>query len=271
MQASAPGRFVRDGVALVGCRDAASTGVTFAFSERTGGVSPAPCASLNMGGSTPDSQANVAENRRRVMAALDAEYLAGRIVRPHQVHGDEVALVTDASEPVPAWVGEGCDGVVCTAPDVPVMLVFADCVPVVLACRGGFAVVHSGWRGTYAEISLKAARMLMDATGRGAEELVAYIGPHISAPAYEVSRELAERFAGRFGPAAVPTERHLDLSACIRASLARAGMGEGQVSDCGLCTATLTDRFYSYRAEHGLTGRHCAVAFMRPPTPHEGS
>ena len=47
----------------------------------------------------------------------------------------------------------GADAVVCTVPGVPVLLCFADCVPVVVVCSGGFAVVHSGWRGTYAEIA----------------------------------------------------------------------------------------------------------------------
>ena len=252
-------------VALVADRDAAATGVTFAFSERTGGVSPAPWASLNMGGAgEEDEPANVAENRRRLMAALGAEDLVGRIVRPRQVHGDAVALITDADAPVPAWVGQGCDGVVCTAANVAPLLLFADCVPVVLACRGGFAVVHSGWRGTYAQISLKAARMLMEATGRCPQEVVAYIGPHIGTAAYEVSEELAGRFVERFGAEVVPVPRHLDLSRAIITSLGQAGMAPEQISDCGLCTATHTDRFFSHRAEHGRTGRHCAVAFMRP-------
>ena len=260
-----PERLVEGDVALVADRDAAGTGVTFAFSERTGGVSPAPCASLNMGGAmTGDTDANIQENRRRLMAALGVPELAAHIVHPKQVHGSDVALITDAEAPVPAWVGQGCDGIVCTAAGVVPLLLFADCAPVVLACRGGFAVVHSGWRGTYAEISLKAARMLMEATGASPHEVAAYIGPHISAAAYEVSEELAQTFAERFGAGVVPSERHLSLSAAIMASLVRAGLEPAQVCDCGLCTATLTDRFFSHRAEHGRTGRHCAVAFMRP-------
>lgn len=267
-----PERLVDGDVALVCARNAASTGVTFAFSERTGGVSQAPFTSLNMGGSTHDDPACVAENRRRFMAALGAEDLVGRIIRPAQVHGDTVALITDEQAPVPTWVTEeGCDAVVCTAPGVVPMLVFADCVPVVLVTRGGFAVIHSGWRGTFAEISLKSARMLMEATGRAPHEVCAYIGPHIGAAAYEVSADLAQTFSERFGAGVVPTERHLDLSAAIIASLAKAGIEPDQVNDCGLCTATLTSRFFSHRVEQGRTGRHCAVAFMRPQAHHEGS
>lgn len=45
-----------------------------------------------------------------------------------------------------------------TAHNVPVLLCFADCVPVVLVAPGGFAVVHSGWKGTIARISAKACQ-----------------------------------------------------------------------------------------------------------------
>ena len=41
-----------------------------AQSTRHGGVSPAPFNSLNLGKSTADDPANVAENRRRFCAAL---------------------------------------------------------------------------------------------------------------------------------------------------------------------------------------------------------
>ena len=143
------------------------------------------------------------------------------------------------------------------------MLLFADCAPVVLVAPRGFAVVHSGWRGTLAGIAGKAAGVLAREAGCDAGELAAYIGPHISREAYEVSMELAETFEGRFGPTARCGERHLDLGACIAASLGEAGLEASRIVDSGLCTASLTGRFFSHRAEHGNTGRHAAVAFMR--------
>lgn len=258
-----PERLVHNGVALVTDRSAAGTGVTFCFSERIGGVSPSPYASLNMGGSTDDDPANVRENRRRLLAALDAEDLLDAIVRPGQVHGCDVARITDAAAPVPEWVRTSCDAVACTVPNVVPLLVFADCVPVVIVTRGGFAVAHSGWRGTYGEISKAAALALMEETGAAPGELAAYIGPHIAASSYEVSPELADQFVARFGDAVIPTPRHLDLSAAIRASLAAVGVPDERVVDCDLDTYELTDRFFSHRAEHGRTGRHGALAFMR--------
>lgn len=258
-----PERFVVDGVALDTDRAAAGSGVTFCFTERTGGVSARPFQSLNLGTKGGDDPSAVRENRRRVLSAMGAPDLFETLVLPSQVHGDTVAVVDGG--PLPAAIEEGADAVVCTVPDRAVMLLCADCAPVVLVVQGGFAVAHSGWRGTLAGIAGAAARVLARATGRPCGEMAAYIGPHISADAYEVSPELAARFAERFGERAVAGERHLSLAACIRASLGEAGVPGDRVVDAGLCTAAHTDRFFSHRAEHGRTGRHGAVAFMRAP------
>ena len=246
-------------------------GVTFAFTERTGGVSEAPYASLNLGDACGDDPGRVAENRRRALGAIGADGLADRLVTPRQVHGDKVVRVASGDDGAVRAAArearEGADAVVCTAECVPVLLCFADCVPVVLICPGGFAVVHSGWRGTMARIVAKAARALAEQAGADAGEIRAYVGPHVLARDYEVSAELAARFAAEFGPGVIVGERNLDLSAALAATLAEAGVGEGSVAWCEDSTASTTPRFFSYRAEGGVCGRHGALAVMGAPAP----
>lgn len=246
-------------------------GVTFAFTERTGGVSEAPYASLNLGDACGDDPGRVAENRRRALGAIGADGLADRLVTPRQVHGDKVVRVASGDDGAVRAAArearEGADAVVCTAECVPVLLCFADCVPVVLICPGGFAVVHSGWRGTMARIVAKAARALAEQAGADAGEIRAYVGPHVLARDYEVSEELAARFAAEFGPDVIVGERNLDLSAALAATLAEAGVGEGSVAWCEDSTASTTPRFFSYRAEEGTCGRHGALAVMGAPAP----
>ena len=240
--------------------------VRFAFTERTGGVSQAPYESLNLGAHVGDDPEAVAENRRRVLAVLGADGLEERLLVPNQVHGDEVAVVASADEEelarVRALIAEGTDSIVCTAARVPVMLCYADCVPVVLVCDCGFAVVHSGWKGTYAGIAGKAARLLADAAGVDASQIDAYIGPHILGDEYEVSEELMEQFSERFQSIDAAAGRLLDLSCAIREVLAAAGVSSDRVYDLELSTMRDNDRFFSYRAEHGTCGRHAAVAVM---------
>ena len=249
-------RYEANGVTLLGDLGRPG-GVTLAFTERTGGVSKAPYASLNLGSHCGDDP-----------AAVGAAPIAGRLVEPRQVHGDHVVVVRSADEAelarVRAEAQAGADAVVCTAPGVPVLLCFADCVPVVLVAPGAFAVVHSGWRGTFARISAKALAVLCDEAGCAPADVSAYIGPHIMEPDYEVSPELLQRFVEEFGTMVNVRGvlRNLSLEAAITSTLESAGVKPCQILDACVSTASHTDRFFSYRAEGGTTGRHAVIAYL---------
>jgi YfiH family protein len=258
-------RYVSEGVTLLGDTGRPG-GVTFAFTERGGGVSEAPYASLNLGGACGDVAERVHENRRRALAALGAASCADRLVMPNQVHGDEVVVIHDATDAELSRVRDradaGADAIVCLAREVPVMLCFADCVPVVLAAPGAFAVVHSGWRGTLARISGKAMGVLCEEAGCEPSVVKAYIGPHITGEDYVVSPELLDSFVNEFGSMVNRGRDRLDLASAIQRTLTSVGARPCNLLDSNLSTARGTDRFYSYRAEGGTCGRHAAMAFM---------
>lgn len=259
-------RFESCGVTLWG-DESRPYGVTFGFTERTGGVSEVPYDSLNLGARCGDDPEAVKQNRSRALAALGAQGIASRLIEPKQVHGDRVVVVRSSNSEELSRVRtealQGADAIVCTAPEVPVLLCFADCVPVVLVAPGGFAVVHSGWRGTLARISAKAARVLMQETGALAKDTFAYVGPHILGADYEVSSELIDTFMAEFATIArvEGTTRNLDMSACIACALQEVGISSEHIVDACPSTATHTDMFYSYRAEQGQCGRHAAIAY----------
>lgn len=213
------------------------------FFTRRGGVSEAPFDSLNISTVVPDDPEAVFENRDRIHAAMDGRESAW--VR--QVAGDGVVRVREAG-----LAGEA-DALVTEEEGFSLAVAIADCVPVALV--GGEArivgMVHSGWRGTIAEISAKAAREMGD---MGA--LRAYIGPCIRQCCYEVSEELAERFVGRFGREVVEG-RYLSLPEAIRQNLEEVGVGE--VHDLGLCTGCRPDLFFSHRKQGPSTGRNLAA------------
>ncbi|MCI1934397.1 MAG: polyphenol oxidase family protein [Atopobiaceae bacterium] len=240
-------------------------GVHFAFTERTGGVSKSPYATLNLGDACGDDPAAVAENRHRALCALGAEAFSERLVNPRQVHGTHVVVVSSSTDAAvraaQSGAREGADAVVCTAAGVPVLLCYADCVPIVLVCDGGFAVIHSGWRGTIANVATKALGVLLARACAEPSEVYAYVGPHIGADDYEVSAELAARFTAQFG-AEVARGRHLDLGYAVRSSLEGAGILPGHIAAIAASTAQSTERFFSYRGEGGTCGRHGALAFL---------
>lgn len=270
LPAPALSREVSDDVALLGDPQVPG-GVTFAFTERSGGVSRPPYGSLNLGDRVGDDASAVAENRRRVLRAIGAEAFSANLVCPNQVHGDRVvAVASSAPEAVAraqAQAAEGADAVVCSAPGVPVLLVYADCVPAVLVTDGGFAVVHSGWKGTYARIAAKALNQLCAITGNDVSDVDCYLGPHIAGRDYEVSDELIERFTMEFGSCVQAGEGRLSLASAIEATLVSSGVRPWRILNADLSTATDTGRFFSYRKEGPVCGRHGAIGFMAPARP----
>lgn len=241
-------------------------GVRVAFSGRHGGVSAPPFESLNLGTHVGDAPEAVRGNRARLMRALGAPEGCA-VLALNQVHGTRV-LVARASSDARALLGEaaaGADGVAVAADaeGIAPLLCFADCVPLVLvAPDGAFAVAHAGWRGVMGRIADAALDALMGASGcRAADEVNAYIGPHIRSCCFEVANDLALAFAEEFGPCAASDDRHVDLSACLSATLARSGVAPERICDAGVCTSCSVGDFYSYRAEGGRCGRHGAVAF----------
>jgi YfiH family protein len=257
-------RYESQGLTLLGDQGLPG-GVSLAFSERAGGCSEGPYASLNLGISVGDDPACVAANRRLLLDALGAQGLAERLVNPLQVHGSEVVVVADGSPAAVHAAQEqaraGADAVVCTAADVPVLLCVADCVPVILVAEGGFAVVHAGWRGAIAGICSKSLRMLAEASACKTDEVLCYVGPHIGAEDYEVGGDLIERFVSRFGGNVALDASHLDLGQAVCADLRLAGARAESMCVETASTASNLDRFFSYRGQNGVCGRLGAVAY----------
>lgn len=157
-----------------------------------------------------------------------------------QVHGTRVAAIEMAEQAV----GEA-DGFYTSVAGLPVCVITADCVPLLLARRDGsqVAAVHAGWRGLYDGI-IPAALAEM---GEGAP-LAAAVGPTICKECYEVSEELADDFARKFGPAAIPAYRHLDLRAVAEMQLRSAGVEEIEhVGGCTCCSRNTAGE-YLYRS-----------------------
>jgi YfiH family protein len=207
-----------------------------AFTTRLGGVSGGPYTSLNLGRKTGDDVRNVDENRRRACAEIGAD--AERLALNYQVHS---ALVHRAR---PSARGEHGDGLWTDEPDLPVLAMSADCLPIALArVNGGVpavAVVHVGWRGLLAGMIESAVATL------GGGTLAAAVGPAIGPCCYAVQDDVASPFRARFGRGIVYGGR-LDLWRAADEVLR--GAGVAQVERLDLCTACHPELFFSHRRD----------------------
>jgi len=240
--------------------------VIVAFTERFGGVSAPPYDSLNLAGHVGDDPECVDSNRSALLGVLGLENLRARLVTAEQVHGAKVHEVTDRDSGRGAFVSHGAppvaetDALMTAELGIPLLLLYADCVPVILV--GGhpaaIAVVHAGWRGALADLPGATVLRMARAYGLDPSGIRAYLGPCIRSCCYNVQETILSQFVHEFGTISA-VEGRLDLVAVVRESLRRAGLLPEMIADCGACTLDHVDRFFSYRA-NATTGRHGALA-----------
>lgn len=217
---------------------------------RIGGVSQGPWASFNLGLHCGDDERAVAENRRRLSSQLPAP---PRWLR--QVHGTALVGPEDWQPGIEA------DAAWTDRPGQVLAILTADCLPVLLASTDGtiVAAVHAGWRGLAAGILKKTVTGLPIA----AADLRAWIGAGIGQTAYEVDDLVKSALTAAAPDAQACFERNrpghwlADLKRLAVNALHQAGVPE--ITDAGLCTASEPDRFYSYRRDHGHTGRQATL------------
>lgn len=230
--------------------------VRFAFTDRHGGVSTGPFASLNLGDHVGDDAAAVQRNRRILTDRLSIA--DDRVVWMRQVHGARVAVVDTAS---PTTIRD-VDGLVTKTPGLALGVLVADCVPVILTddSAGVVGVAHAGRQGLFVGV-IDAAVAAMQRLGAAPERIHAVLGPAVCGRCYEVPGELQQAVADRV-PAALSATRDgapaLDLVAGIRQRLQ--DLGVGQIDVDGRCTVEDPDLF-SYRRS-GTTGRQAGVVLL---------
>lgn len=222
-------------------------------STRVGGTSGGAYAGLNLAAHVGDRLEDVAENRKILIRALQ---LPSEPDWLDQQHGAGVRAARIVPETAPA------DASYATSAGPVCVVQTADCLPVLLCSRKGdwVAAAHAGWKGLAANV--------LEATVRAypglPADLLAWLGPAISAEFYEVDEPVREALGERLSSAALrPSGRAghwlLDLASAAAWQLEQAGV----VSCFGGSWCTFRDAglFYSHRRD-GTTGRMAALIWL---------
>jgi hypothetical protein len=238
---------------------------------RQGGVSLIPYddgsgigrGGMNLGTHVGDRPEAVRHNRALLRDGLPAEplWLA-------QVHGTRVvdaAAATGMPEADASFAVER--RVVCAVQT-------ADCLPVLFCDSAGKTVgaAHAGWRGLAAGVLDNTVAIMRD---RGAENILAWLGPAIGPEHFEVGEEVRQAFVDRFvgyGPDAGRIQKAfrpvagtagkylVDIYSLARSALNR--LGVTRISGGDLCTVSDVRRFYSYRRDR-VTGRMASLIWIK--------
>jgi polyphenol oxidase len=226
---------------------------TRALTSRAGGVSQGSWSGLNLGGHVGDDPSAVRRNRQ-----LLADFIglpADRVLYMDQVHGTDVIVV-----------GGPCsddrrvaDAMVTREPEVALVVLVADCVPVLLHAphEGIVAVAHAGRRGMVDGVVPATVSAMRDL---GATTLVATVGPSVCPRCYEVPAQLRSEVAA-VSPVSASVTWHgtpsVDVAAGVLEQLAPECEDLRQLPGCTVEDPDL----YSYRRD-GVTGRFAGLVWL---------
>ena len=228
----------------------------------------------NIGFSDRENPEIIQYNRRSLAKAAGFE--VERLITARQVHSATVRIVTveeagrgalDRESRIPAT-----DALVTNQPGICLMVLSADCVPVLLFEPGKrvVAAVHAGWRGTAAEIVGVTVRVMQEHFGCDLQRVVAAIGPSIGKCCFEVGEEVARVFQQLFpgnqaivGLGKQPGKYQVDLWEANRKELLACGVKNENIEVAGMCSVCHPDLFFSYRREGERAGRFGAGIGMK--------
>jgi copper oxidase (laccase) domain-containing protein len=183
---------------------------------------------------TEDTKADDFEGRALAELGFSSIHFASA----EQTHGNGVAVIRETTgEPVPL-----VDALVTSTKNLPLVIRCADCAAVFLVDRRtpAVALIHSGKKGTLADIVGSTVATMRQKFGTNPADCTSFISPSIGPCHYE-----------------------MDIWSDLERQLGRAGVRD--IYNPRVCTACHLDRYFSYRAERGQTGRMFAVLALTPP------
>jgi polyphenol oxidase len=190
---------------------------------------------------------DVSYDKTEALARLDAVHRQVRdslgleqatFLTAEQIHGRKVAVI-DSPVSIDRCF-DACDGLVTNQRDACLGIYVADCCAVFLfdPIREVIGLVHSGKKGTELGIASEMIALMEERFESKPSDLIVQLSPCIRPPHYEVD------FAHQIVRQAQDS-------------------GVKNVNDCGVCTACDLQRYYSYRAEKGRTGRMLALLSLQ--------
>jgi hypothetical protein len=213
------------------------------FTNRHGGFSHGDYSSWNLASHVGDDLSDVERNREKLRERV------GKFAIMSQVHGDTVLIVDQVPRQAPV-----ADALITANPEVALVVMVADCIPLLLRSEKLVAAVHVGRAGLMNSIALKTVSMM---SALGATQITGSIGPAICGKCYEVPQELHDEVIA-LHPLASSTTRTgtpgLDLPRALIAALAEVNVPVEISAGC-----TLEDEdLFSYRRNQ-ITGRQAGV------------
>ena len=206
---------------------------------------------------TPANRDDLIEEAKLNRQFLEKK-LNNKITSAKQIHSDNIAKINKENN-----YYEDTDALISDIENSILLMNFADCVPIILYSKKNNigAIVHAGWRGTQQEILRKTVEKM----NISPENITALIGPSIGKCCFETDKEVFEKLIKDKNQTDLYEEKNnkffIDLKKINYKQLTKIGVIDIDV--CSYCTCCMSDIFFSYRKEKGITARHSAIVKIK--------
>ena len=235
--------------------------ISAAFTTRHGGVSKPPYTDANLAFHVGDNPADVLENHN--LLAQTMEYDRRSLIHMRQIHSDKITLIDETYN---FNTPPECDALITNHNNIPLMVMSADCTPILLydPVHKAIGAVHAGRAGALNEILPKTISSMGLEFGSIPSNINVVLGPSISGCCYEINNAIAEETQTKGYPEALRFDNEkifLDVNTILTLQLQRLGIEKVEViKECASCHH---DRYFSYRADQQHTGRIAGVIILR--------
>ncbi len=217
---------------------------------------------------TGEACSQIIQNRKQIasLLELDTKY---HFIAASQTHSSHIEVITKRKNRGWETMNDAvldCDALITDTKGVILTVLTADCVPVLLydTRREVVAAIHAGWRGTQANIVLKTVEKMKEVFDSNPQDMVAGIAPSIGRCCYEVEEDVAQFFLKQTEVFdRINKKYRLDLPLANKIQLLNAGLLEENIEMSGICTACEAKRFFSYRKDHGCSGRFMSMIGLK--------
>ncbi len=229
-------------------------------SDRHGGVSQAPYDTLNLALHVGDNPKNGIENR--VLLSQKAGFEIKNLIYMDQVHSNHIEVIEHAM----VNKIDSCDGVLTKETNIPLLVMVADCIPIVFydPVKHIVGVAHAGRNGTFQKIATQIVERMRDEFGSNPKDLLVAMGTSIHSCCYEVGEEIVSIVTANFGDKYLEIRDgryYLDLQTMNLDQLLEAGVLREHIEISSVCSCC-DKNYFSYRRD-GITGRFGIVAMLR--------
>lgn len=234
------------------------------FTTRHGGISESPYGTFNLAFHVGDKEEDVLENHHRLGKNLHYDY--HQLIHMRQIHSD---IITTVDSTMDFKSPPQCDALITNRINVPIMVMSADCTPILIydPINHAIAAVHAGRAGALNNILPKTLDAMKKQFGTTLDNVSIVLGPSIHGCCYEINEIIANEVNEKGYKNALLHQKEkvfLDVNTILHHQLREMGISSQCIESESLCTSCHCEDYFSYRADHQHTGRIAGVIVLRP-------